>query len=1120
MTTEKVGIEIELMGGEEAFALLQRIDTKIESLNKKRKFNSLSGLKSAKAELESYITELQRLQKEQKKYEDLAKRVGKENMSAFGIRDWERNTAAIERTNAQIEKMSREMDEATIKTKTLGQVFNSISSKVAHVGSAMQSMGNALTRIGSFMRPITSGLLLGAGYKALNLFTEGLENTFERSDTMRNYDRSLKALGLDVTQTFSIAGKEAKTAKENLDDAVQGLPTSLDEIMAAQKVYAGATGEMVSSTKTAIAANNAFLASSTDSRQQRILQRYFVALASGANLTSIQWAAMQRNMPLAFRKIGEAMGYMDVKQFQADLASGTASAQEFLETFQELGTSGVIRDAAMVMTKSWSGLSSNIRIAVTRMGANVIDTLNETFKKATGRDLLETLLGIDSEGRKMGDGIRDWINGISESVQNWIKANPDRILDFFNTLKGIDWKGLLKGMAQGIGDLLGLIERLAKVASNKDMAKLGRFLAKSGFWGRALTIFGGFIKGMRHPLAAIGTVGSWLFGGRAGGFFGKIASLFGKKKDIDTAGKIGEAVTKASPSLIKALKNTALISGIVGISSVTAWGVSKATKASIKNFKETIDLLKQINWDDAKKVLAGIGGFLGGSALLGMGVGKLANTKLGSSAAAYTIVGETLVGVITGIATGFAALDSHFVKSAIKDFVESVNLLNQIPDVKGFGDIKKKVGNAIKVFNEVSELFNGTGENAITAKDARVGNGVKGISLFKRLGMGNLAKGLKSLIDMVNEINQLGSMTINEGAEDNVKTIIAVIKRVATTLGTFDAGMTGLMSSGIVKGTMKNVADELLQLRRSAYHINELGSTQISVAAETNVGRMVNTIGRIARQIGNVFGGLGSRISSGVIKGTMGNIRKQLVLLRKMAYHINALGGTTLNTEGFSSFISQLKDALSSLSDVEGDLKLDVTVKLNAGFQKSVNDTVKKINKASKDIKNAINKIPIGPFTKTVTINIKANVKAASALGGIASGASRIVNSYVNAGKGAINAKVNSATGGLVYRAGGGGIPFRRRGTDTVPAMLTPGEYVHNRQAVSTFGIEFMRKVNNLDMRGAMNELMHRAGHMANINRGTTITNNNYNNQKVVINNSNAGAGYTFRTASRFVGAF
>ena len=86
--------------------------------------------------------------------------------------------------------------------------------------------------------------------------------------------------------------------------------------------------------------------------------------------------------------------------------------------------------------------------------------------------------------------------------------------------------------------------------------------------------------------------------------------------------------------------------------------------------------------------------------------------------------------------------------------------------------------------------------------------------------------------------------------------------------------------------------------------------------------------------------------------------------------------------------------------------------------------------------------------------------------------------------------------------------------------MLTPGEYVHNKRAVSTFGIDFMRKVNNLDVKGAMNELMHRAGNMANVNRGATVNYYNNNNQKVVINNNgNPGAGFTFKSASRFVGA-
>lgn len=53
----------------------------------------------------------------------------------------------------------------------------------------------------------------------------------------------------------------------------------------------------------------------------------------------------------------------------------------------------------------------------------------------------------------------------------------------------------------------------------------------------------------------------------------------------------------------------------------------------------------------------------------------------------------------------------------------------------------------------------------------------------------------------------------------------------------------------------------------------------------------------------------------------------------------------------------------------------------------------------------------------------------------------------------------NKASGGLVYRAGGGSI-FKAKGTDTVPAMLTPGEFVMQKSAVDKHGIGMMKHLN------------------------------------------------------------
>jgi len=69
----------------------------------------------------------------------------------------------------------------------------------------------------------------------------------------------------------------------------------------------------------------------------------------------------------------------------------------------------------------------------------------------------------------------------------------------------------------------------------------------------------------------------------------------------------------------------------------------------------------------------------------------------------------------------------------------------------------------------------------------------------------------------------------------------------------------------------------------------------------------------------------------------------------------------------------------------------------------------------------------------------------------------------------------NRANGGMIYASKGMFVP---RGTDTVPAMLTPGEFVINRSAV--------KRGNNLQMLKAMNSSSG-AGSPSHMNRGGRV---------------------------------
>ena len=90
------------------------------------------------------------------------------------------------------------------------------------------------------------------------------------------------------------------------------------------------------------------------------------------------------------------------------------------------------------------------------------------------------------------------------------------------------------------------------------------------------------------------------------------------------------------------------------------------------------------------------------------------------------------------------------------------------------------------------------------------------------------------------------------------------------------------------------------------------------------------------------------------------------------------------------------------------------------------------------------------------------------------------------------------------YYAKGG---FTKKGTDTIPAMLTPGEFVVSRKAVERVGVPFLRKINSMDFKGAFKSLMSARGEnsiQATYNQTiNNTTNNNYGDRSVTINGGN-----------------
>lgn len=125
--------------------------------------------------------------------------------------------------------------------------------------------------------------------------------------------------------------------------------------------------------------------------------------------------------------------------------------------------------------------------------------------------------------------------------------------------------------------------------------------------------------------------------------------------------------------------------------------------------------------------------------------------------------------------------------------------------------------------------------------------------------------------------------------------------------------------------------------------------------------------------------------------------------------------------------------------------------------------------------------------------------------GSFATAGSTLGNSFINAFNNAIaNLDIpdlpeaeGKAKGGLItqYFSKGGLNVFKPKGTDTVPAMLTPGEFVIKKKAVEKVGVPFLKKINSLDLKGAFKDLVSaRNNEFTNTTYHKTIIKNTTNN--------------------------
>lgn len=756
---EKIQIAIDLLNGDRAVEFFKTID---------KYANSLSGRK-IKLGLQD------ELRRTKESIQDLNRQKIFGNKSGKEIADINQQ---LRTSNQRV----RELQQAirNLNTQSFGQIQRKVASFTKQLGGSILTFGNTLSNITSIGSRITSGLFMGLGYKVIGLAQEGLASALSRSDTMKTYEPLIKAMGEDPYKQLQIfmpksstidRTKKTATALEQLNDAVLGLPTGLNEILDAQKNYYVAMGDFEKATGVAIAANNAWIANATSADSINVGQRMLRTLASTGELNKKQWDSLRKAMPATFKEVEEYL-----KRTGTALDATKAKANEFFDALIYVGTRGKTADAVEVMKETLNSVISNWKNAFSRLGTNVITALSETLQKTRGQNIYQFL-----------NGFKDAIDKVSVAIQNWIRSNPQKINEWIDRIKSIDWMGLLRGAAEGLQHIADVVTTLLKGFGKINTKTIGKFLVAGSIWGKIITIIGGFVKGS-SPVFGLAGASVWKVFKRflsGAGDTAEVATEVAEKAKTGTsalqtiAGYSEEVATTATTattaastmpatskvaSALASFKTFALGIGkfALGLGAVVATGgaiaaVVKAIKVVVQDAKVIAETASEVDW----QTFANVALTFATSMIL---VGK-AGTMI-AGAAPSIMIGVGAISAIAIAIGGVTALSTWFFKKSVNNTLDAINGIGKILEsMKGIKNTVGSISDAdleslakVKdVFAKLREIILGIGESFYIGTTSNELGNLLNNSNIKKLKkiMNNLDEVFKSMANIAKRIKKI-----------------------------------------------------------------------------------------------------------------------------------------------------------------------------------------------------------------------------------------------------------------------------------------------------------------------------------------------------------------------------
>lgn len=256
--------------------------------------------------------------------------------------------------------------------------------------------------------------------KGIGLITSSVDGAIDRFDTLNKYPIVMQALGYTTDQVDKSMSK--------LTEGIDGLPTSLNEIVSNTQQLAISTGNLEKGTDTAIALNNAFLASGASTADASRGMQQYVQMLSKGTVDMQSWRSIQETMPIAMDKVAKSFkdqGVNSVNELYDALQDGTITFDDFNNRLIKLNDG--VGGFAELAKKNSAGIRtsfSNIKTAVVKGLANVITAIDEGMQNA----------GLGSIAENF-DKIKNAVNVAFKAITDSIPPAINIMTDLWNTLK-------------------------------------------------------------------------------------------------------------------------------------------------------------------------------------------------------------------------------------------------------------------------------------------------------------------------------------------------------------------------------------------------------------------------------------------------------------------------------------------------------------------------------------------------------------------------------------------------------------------------------------------------------------------------------------------------------------